>query len=98
MELYGKDVSQFPEINRMFQAFLKDKPAEKVIKAFEKYVAQRSKFPTVADILAIVEERIKLDADYYRKVRRKIEKGETTSYAEDDYIRKYELQTTKEWE
>ena len=82
----------------MFLRFLADKPPKRVVKAFERYVRERTKFPTIADILGIIEERIRPDKPYYMALRKQLERGEYLSEREQNYIRAYERQVLNDWE
>jgi hypothetical protein len=98
METYSKQPEDFRTINKMFLSFLADKPPNKVIKAFERYVKERTKFPTIADILGLIEERIKPDKSYYMVLQKQLERGEFLSEKEQKYIKAYERQVLNDWE
>jgi hypothetical protein len=97
-EVYGRDESAFPDIVRTYVAFLKDYPADKVVAAFEKYTKNRSKFPTIADITAILEDRIKPDKPLYMGLKKRQQRGEILSNDNEKYIRQYEKQVMNDWE
>ena len=82
----------------MFLNFLAEKSPNKVIRAFERYVQERTKFPTIADILGIIEGRIKPDKVYYMGLKKQLQRGEYLKNDEYDYIAKYERQVLNDWE
>jgi hypothetical protein len=98
METYSKQAEDFQTINTMFLNFLADKSPKKVVKAFERYVRERTKFPTIADILGIIEERIKPDKVYYMALKKRQQRGEFMGIGEEAYIQKYERQVLNDWE
>lgn len=98
METYSKQPSDFETINEMFLGFLAEKPPQKVVKAFERYVRERTRFPTIADILGLIEERIKPDKPYYMTLKKRLERGEYLSEREQKYIKSYEKQVLNDWE
>lgn len=98
MELFGKEPEHFGTINQMFLKFLKEYPASDVVEAFGYYVQQRSKFPTVADILAILEGRVMLDKTYYLKLEKRRQNNDRLSDEEKNYIVQYEKQIREEWQ
>jgi hypothetical protein len=97
LHLYGKKPEDFQSVSAMYLNFLKDYPAEKIIKAFEKYVKIKSEFPTPADIIAIIEGRIKRDSVYYQKLLDKQRSRGFLLNHEQTYISKYESQLHEEW-
>ena len=96
MELYGKQPKDFQIIKQMFLTFLKDWPSDKIVMAFERYVKTHSRFPTVSDILSILEERIKPNQAYYQALLHK-RKTSFLSSKEEEYIAKYEKQALEDF-
>jgi len=97
LELYGKEVESFPFVVLTFERFLGNYPADKIIPAFERYVQQKTKFPAPADIISIIEGRIKRDSAYYRELQAK-RRGVGLTKDEFEYLAKYEKQTMNDWE
>lgn len=97
-EVYGRDETSFPDVVKTFVAFLKEYPSEKVVKAFERYAKNRTKFPTIADITGILEGRIKPDKPLYMSLKKRQQRGEILDYGDDAYIRQYEKQVKEDWE
>jgi hypothetical protein len=53
--IYGKNPENFSEINRLFHTLLGKYPAEKTIRALEKWLEDSQEFPTPADIVGIIK-------------------------------------------
>jgi hypothetical protein len=95
MELYGKETSQFETVLEFFLTFIGKYEPKEVFDAMKIYVSNRTKFPTPADLIGIMEGRIKRDMIYYSRLLKK--KGNLTN-DESYYIQQYELQTQNDWE
>lgn len=98
MELYGKDESQFETILEFFLSIIGKYEAEDVFMAMGRYVRQRSRFPTPADIVGIIEERVKRDPSYYNTIREKLKKGQNLTAEQSYYLKEYERQALNDWE
>ena len=78
--------------------FLGGYPTETVASAFDKYIRHRREFPTPADIIGIIQGRVKRDGAYYTRLCRKIQQN---AFVDDDelaYMRLYEGQVRNDWE
>lgn len=100
MDLYGRKVEDLPDVIRGFRAFLSPYPASDVVKAFERYARNRSTFPKPAEIISILENRVKRDSAYYRKLVQEQKEGGPYSLSQDEkaYIASYEAQTLDDFE
>jgi hypothetical protein len=95
---YGKTSDDFDGIVKTYLSFLGRYPTEAVASAFDKYIRHRREFPTPADIIGIIEARVKRDGAYYTRLCRKIQEN---AFVDDDdlaYMRKYEGEVRNDWE
>ena len=95
---YGKTSDDFDGIVKTWLGILGGYPTRTVAAAFEKYLRNRREFPTPADIIGIIEGRVKRDGAYYTRLCRKIQEG---AFVDDDelaYMRLYEGQVRNDWE
>jgi hypothetical protein len=97
LALYGKDVNSFPFVIQLFENRLAGYPAKEILPAFEKYIDNATTFPAPADIVAIIQKRVKRDPAYYRELLRK-RRDEFCSTREHEYIRAYELSVLEDWD
>lgn len=95
LSLYGKKTDDFDTMAEGFMLILSDYPASDVEQAFKTYLEQRSEFPSPANIIGLVTDRIKRDSIYYAKL---VKKGGERDYNEDIYVKKYEQQTLNDFE
>jgi len=95
MELYGKEASQFETVLQFFVEFLGHYPASEVEPALKRYVSLRTRFPSPADIIGILDCRIKRDSTYYKELLKR--RGSLTN-DEKDYLQGYEQQTLEDFE
>lgn len=98
LHLYGKKPDDFAGIQETYLAFLSNYEVGKITKAFEKYIRTRTIFPAPADIIGIIEGRIKKDPAIYRNLLAQRRAGAYLMDEEKEYIRKYERQTLNDWE
>jgi hypothetical protein len=95
---YGKTSDDFDGIVKTYLSFLGRYPTEVVASAFDKYIRHRREFPTPADIIAIIQGRVKRDGAYYTRLCRKLQEG---AFVDDDdlaYMRLYEGQVRNDSE
>jgi hypothetical protein len=95
---YGKTSDDFDGIVKTWLGFLGGYPTQDVESAFSKYIGHRREFPTPADIIGIIEGRVKRDGAYYTRLCRKIQEGAFVTDDELAYMRKYEGEVRNDWE
>jgi hypothetical protein len=95
---YGKTSDDFDGIVKTYLNFLGSYPTQDVASAFDKYIRHRREFPTPADIIGIIEGRVKRDGAYYTRLCRQIQEGAFVTDDEHAYMRKYEGQVRNDWE
>lgn len=96
MPLYGKKDADFMTIVATFFEMLRDYPATAVSDALDRYMRQRREFPTVADIIGILEGRVQMDKGLYNTIRLK-KRDHYLSQREEDYLEAYQRQILNEW-
>jgi hypothetical protein len=97
LNTYGKKNFDYLPVLKVFIERLGSYNPKQIEEAFNKYIKYRSDFPTPADIISIIEGRIKPDSAVYNNLIRKRREGAFLSYEEEDYISKYEDQVFNEW-
>jgi hypothetical protein len=95
---YGKTSDDFDGIVKTYLSFLGRYPTDVVASAFDKYIRHRREFPTPADIIAIIQGRVKRDGTYYTRLCRKIQENAFVTDDELAYMRLYEGQVCNDWE
>lgn len=95
---YGKTSDDFNGVVKTWLSFLGGYPTQAVDAAFDKYIRHRREFPTPADIIGIIEDRVKRDGAYYTRLCRKIQEGAFVTDDELAYMRLYEDQVRNDWE
>lgn len=98
LHLYGKKPEDFAGIVQTYLGFLASYETSKVVAAFKRYIKHRREFPTPADIIGIIEGRIKRDASYYNRLRERVKQGDHLYSDEKEYLEKYEEQIAEDWE
>jgi hypothetical protein len=98
LNTYGKKDFDYLPVVKVFIERLGHYGPEKIKKAFDKYVSKRSDFPTPADIVGIIEKRIKPDIAVYQTLIRRRKEGAWLSTDEENYLRSYEEQAINEWD
>ena len=97
LELYGKEAEAFPYVILTYERFLGEYPADKIIPAFERYVQTKTRFPAPADIISILEKRVKRDMGYYKELQQK-RRGVGLTPTEWEYLEGYEKQVRNDWD
>ena len=95
---YGKTSDDFDGIVKTYLNFLGRYPTETVASAFDKYIRHRREFPTPADIIGIIQSRVKRDGAYYTRLCRKIQENAFVTDEELAYMRLYEGEVRNDWE
>ena len=91
-KLYGRSVENTKGIIQIFHRLLSDYPAEKVIKAFEKWIERSQEFPTPADIIGLIKRNGKPPYERSRYIAIMKKDGLERSREEWDYVRAYEAE------
>jgi hypothetical protein len=94
---YGKTSDDFDGIVKTYLSFLGRYPTDVVASAFDKYIRHRREFPTPADIIGIIQGRVKRDGAYYTRLCRQIQEGAFVTDEELAYMRLYEGQVRNDW-
>jgi hypothetical protein len=95
---YGKTADDFNGVVKTYLSFLGRYPTRAVAAAFDKYIRHRREFPTPADIIGIIEDRVKRDGAYYVRLCRERQEGAFLTDDELAYMRRYEHQVQNDWE
>ena len=95
---YGKTADDFNGVVKTYLSFLGGYPTRAVAAAFDKYIRHRREFPTPADIIGIIEGRVKRDGAYYIRLCRERQEGAFLTDDEHAYMRRYEGQVRNDWE
>src|ERR1700733_3545182 len=95
---YGKTSDDFDGIVKTWLGFLGRYPTEAGASPLKKYTRHRREFPTPADIIAIIQGRVKRDGAYYPRLCRKLQEGAFVDDNDLAYMRLYEGQVRNDWE
>lgn len=97
LNTYGKKDFDYLPVLKVFMERLGHYESEQLNAAFDKYIRNRSEFPTPSDIINVIENKPKLDQAVYNNLLKKSRDGGFLSDSEYDYIYHYEEKTINEW-
>jgi hypothetical protein len=96
-KLYGRDTANAGAVTRVFHSTLANYPAEKVVKAFETWIARSEEFPTPAGIINLIKRNGKppLSESTYIQISKKA--GEDRTPEDWQYLRDYQAEQQDGW-